>query len=212
MSYQWDYFVSPSYYFQLVENFRKDVKIVDKELLRRSWYYHQIDTDHPDLLARMKPDVNNFLESIRPFERDEPFNANVIEKNYRAVMQDIVLTNFEKYSIYIAPELFENEMQRGEFTLPEGYSLVPDLFLFRVVKDKKYYPANPPDFRLRLPSNRDRYILNMENIIGTMLTRRALYEMQYDKVDRARLYLKKIKESLPDYVIPSGLESAIGTN
>ena len=41
LSYQWDYFISPAYYFQLVENFRKNVKIVDKELLRRSWYYHR---------------------------------------------------------------------------------------------------------------------------------------------------------------------------
>ncbi|HVO74756.1 MAG TPA: DUF2723 domain-containing protein, partial [Ignavibacteriaceae bacterium] len=35
-SYQWDYFVSPSYYFQHVENFRKDAAVIDKELLRRS--------------------------------------------------------------------------------------------------------------------------------------------------------------------------------
>ncbi|MDY0082971.1 MAG: DUF2723 domain-containing protein, partial [Ignavibacteriaceae bacterium] len=38
-SYQWDYFISASYYFQIVEKFRDDVIIIDKELLRRSWYY-----------------------------------------------------------------------------------------------------------------------------------------------------------------------------
>ena len=41
-SYQWDYFISASYYFQLIEDYRKDVKVIDKELLRRSWYYNQL--------------------------------------------------------------------------------------------------------------------------------------------------------------------------
>lgn len=210
MSYQWDYFVSPSYYFQLVENFRKDVKIVDKELLRRSWYYHQLDTDHPDLLARMTPEVNNFLEAVKPFERGEKFNAAILENDYRAVMESIVSTNFNRYGIYIAPELFENEMQKGEFVLPEGYLLVPDLLVFRVVNDKKYYPAPEPDFKFRLPANKDRYVLMIENIMGGMLTRRALYELQFDKVEKARLYIKKIKTDLPDYNVPAGLEAALG--
>ena len=41
-SYQWDYFISAAYYFQLVENFRKDVTVIDKELLRRLWYYNKL--------------------------------------------------------------------------------------------------------------------------------------------------------------------------
>jgi len=210
LSYQWDYLVSPSYYFQLVENFRKDVKVVDKELLRRSWYYHQLNTDHPDLLARMRPEVNNFLEDVKPFEREEKFNPSILETDYRAVMSDLVSTNFDRYSIYIAPEIFENEMQKGQFVLPDGYTLVPDLLLFRVVKDNKYYPAPLPDFKLRLPDKKDRYVLMIENFIGGMLTRRALYELQFDKVEKARKYVKKIKSGLPDYIIPTGLEAALG--
>ena len=48
-SYQWDYLVSPSYYIQFVENFRKDVCVIDKELLRRSWFYSQLKRNHPDV-------------------------------------------------------------------------------------------------------------------------------------------------------------------
>jgi hypothetical protein len=210
LSYQWDYFVSPSYYFQLVDNFRKDVKIVDKELLRRSWYYHQIDTDHPDVLARMRPEVNSFLEAVEPFEREEKFNPSILETNYRVVMSSLVSTNFNRYNVYIAPEIFENEMQKGQFALPDGYTLVPDLLLFRVVKDKRYHSVPPPDFKLRLPDKKDRYVLMIENFIGGMLTRRALYELQFDKVEKAREYISKIKSDLPDYIVPAGLEAAIG--
>ena len=46
-TYQWDYFVSPSYYFQYVERFRKDAVIIDKELMRRSWYYNQMEHLYP---------------------------------------------------------------------------------------------------------------------------------------------------------------------
>ena len=46
-SYQWDYFISASYYYQYVENFRKDVTVIDKELLRRSWYFNQINNHDP---------------------------------------------------------------------------------------------------------------------------------------------------------------------
>ena len=46
-------------------------------------------------------------------------------------MTDLVGTNINNGDFYIAPELFENEMQKGEFTLPTGYTLVPDLFLFQ---------------------------------------------------------------------------------
>ena len=66
-SYQWDYFISASYYFQKVENFRKDVIVVDKELLRRSWYYHQLETNYPGLLKGVRPVVDQFLEALKPF-------------------------------------------------------------------------------------------------------------------------------------------------
>jgi hypothetical protein len=42
-----------------------------------------------------------------------------------------------------------------------------------------------------------------------MLARRALYEIQYDKIDRARIYIKKIKGDFPGYVLPAGLGQVI---
>ena len=205
LSYQWDYFVSATYYFQLVEGFRKDVKVVDKELLRRSWYYHQLQTDHPQLLSGMKTVVNNFLTAVAPFERNESFNPNVIENAYETVMTKLISTNINKVSCYIGPELIENEMRRGEFRLPAGYTIVPDLFLFKVTNQNHYIPAADPDFELRLPEHRGTYIKMIEGIVGRMLTRRALYEMQFDKIDRAKLYINKIITTLPDYTLPKQL-------
>ena len=207
--YQWDYFVSESYYFRYVENFRKDVAVVDKELMRRSWYYSQLKTNYPAIVKNLMDDINSFLLVLKPFERGENYNSNLIETHYRKLMTDLVGENVEKKNFYIAPELFENEMQKGEFTLPEGYTLVPDLFLFKVVKGNHYVPAADPNFTLRFPRIENKYISFIKNNTANMLARRALYEIQNDKIDRARVYIKKIKKDFPGYILPAGLGQVI---
>jgi hypothetical protein len=208
LTYLWDYLVSPSYYFQLVEKYRPDVAVIDKELLRRSWYYGQVNRQHPGLLDGINTEVNMFEEALKPFERNQTFDSNLLEKLYRSIMTNLISTNADKKEIYISSELVENEMQKGEFILPEGYTLVPDNLLFRVVKGKEYVPASDPIFRIRFPRTRTKYIDFMENEVGTMLARRALYEIQFKKTDRAKIYIKKIKEEFPNYNIPPELLQA----
>jgi hypothetical protein len=209
LTYLWDYLVSPSYYFQLVEKYRPDVVIVDKELLRRSWYYVQINRQHPGLLDGIKAEVNMFEDALKPFERSESFDSNLLENLYRKIMTNLVSTNADKKNIYISQELAENEMQKGEFILPEGYTVVPDNLLFRIVRGKEYAPVSDPTFTIRFPKTRTKYIDFMENAVGTMLARRALYEIQFNKIDRAKTYIKKIKEEFPNYNISRELLQAI---
>ncbi len=141
-SYQWDYFISSSYYYQNVEDYRKDVAVIDKELLRRSWYYNQLSNAFPGLFDGVQNDVNEFLLALVPFERSEDFDAQKLETHFRRIMTGLVATNIDKKDFYVAPEVFEREMQRGEFVLPEGYTLIPDLLLFKVVKGNQYHPAS----------------------------------------------------------------------
>ena len=211
-SYQWDYFISASYYFRYVENYRKDIAVVDKELLRRSWYFDQLNRNYPYLLKDMQDDIKKFKEALLPFERSENFNATLLESLYRKLMTDLVKYNAEERDFYIAPELYENEMQRGEFVLPQGFTLVPVGLLFKVVSDTGYVPAPEPDFRLRISDKRNYYIDMIENFTGVMLARRTMYEMQYGKVERAKLYLQKIKEDLPNYIIPVTLRNILTDN
>ena len=211
-SYQWDYFISASYYFRYVEDFRKDVTVVDKELLRRSWYYDQLNNNYPFLFSKMKNDVSKFKEALIPFERSENFNARLLETLYRKIMTDLVVTNINERSFYIAPELVENELKKGELKLPEGYYLVPDLFLFKVVIGNKYVPAKNPDFKIRLPEEKNYYTKMIETFTGSMLARRAIYEMKSGKINRAKIYLNKIRSDFPDYNIPPGLRTLAGQN
>ncbi len=206
-SYQWDFFISESYYLKNVEGFRKDVTIIDKELLRRSWYFNQLRTNYPKIISKVEDDIQAFLAALRPFERDENFDSNLLERLYQNLMNRLVTTNFDEHPYYIGPELFDNEMRNGQWTLPQGYFLVPDLFLFKVVRTNEYVPAEDPAFTIRLPKQNLYYYNFIKNTVGSMLVRRAMYELKFDKIGRAKVYINKIRRDLPDYQIPSELSN-----
>lgn len=205
LSYQWDFLISPSYYFQFVENHRNDVKIIDKELLRRSWYYNQLKKNMPDVYAGIENEAARFLKLLAPFERSENFDAQALEASFRKIQTLLVERNIGKRPVYIAPELVETEMKSGEFTLPQGYRLIPDVFFYKVVNTKEYVEASLPDFILRSTGKDDYHSQFIQNALGSMLVRRAMYEMQFDKTERAKLYITKLKEIFPEFPIPAGL-------
>ncbi len=202
-SYLWDYFVSPSYYFQYVENYRKDVHVIDKELLRRSWYFNQLENDMPDVVDGAKPEIDQFLKSLMPFEREERYNAQKIETNFRAMMTSLVLTNIDEREFYITPEIFENEMRRGEFSLPKGYKVIPMELSLKVVQDTvKYVDANPLDIKIRFNNLEDKYQLQVRRLVSNMLIYRIFYEIQSQKLEKAHLILDKLKSDYPEVNIP----------
>ncbi|MFN3695030.1 MAG: hypothetical protein ACK4UV_08470, partial [Ignavibacterium sp.] len=178
-------------------------------LLRRSWYFNQLERNYPGLLSGIQTEVNLFLDALKPFERKENYNSALLENLYRRIISNMISTNFDKREIYIGPEIFDNEMQRGEVTLPEGYKLVPHLFLFKVVKTDDYVEAPLPEFKLNFSERKDKYQTALNSIVGLMLVRRAYYEMQFNKPDRAKLYLRKVAEEFPNTQIPQQLQSLI---
>jgi hypothetical protein len=197
-TYQWDYFFSPAYYFQKIEGVRPDVALVEKELLRRSWYYEQLRTNSPDVYEGIEHEARTFIRLVAPFERDESFDPAPLEAAYRAVMTKVVSSNLGKRPVYVAPELYDTEMRNGQFSLPPGAALVPELFFFRVTTSDDYVEAPLPDFEIDF-SEENQYVAATEDIVGTALLRRALYEAGHNRIDRARAYMKKIETDLPRY-------------
>lgn len=208
-SYQWDYLISPSYYFQLVEHFRDDVTVIDKELLRRSWYYNQLQVNHPKIIEGIQPGITGFLNALAPFERGENFNANLLENFYRKIMTGLVSSNISKDNYFIAPEIVEGEIRRGEFQLPTGYTLVPHLFLFEVVNTTDYVKAPLPEFKIRFSNIKDKYALSLEKIIANMLAYRAKYELKFNETERAKIYVRKIAAEFKDFILPPELQRLI---
>jgi hypothetical protein len=207
LSYQWDYFLSASYYYQFVENHRRDIAVIDKELLRRSWYYPQLEICYPGILKGIEKDISIFLREIQPFERSEKFNPQLLETTYRKIMSGLITENINDREIYIAPEIVDNEMRAGQFQLPAGYYLVPELFLYRITRSVDYMPCPPPEFSFRGKHIKNKYTDFIKNITASMLSNRAVYEMNYDRHDKAKIYVKKISDEFPDYKLPENLKA-----
>ncbi len=209
LSYQWDYFLSASYYYQFTEDYRRDVAVIDKELLRRSWYYGQLENCYPGILNGIENDVKIFLNAVQPFERSENFNPQLLETTYRKIMSGLVTENIGERKIYIAPEIVDNEMRSGQFQLPQGHYLIPELFLYRVSKSSEYAEAPLPEFSFRGNQIKNKYTYFIKNITATMLSNRAIYEMNFKKIDKAKIYIKKVIEEFPEYKLPEQLNGIV---
>jgi hypothetical protein len=124
-------------------------------------------------------------------------------------MTNLVKTNVNERDYFIAPEVVDQEMKKGEFKLPAGYTLVPHLFFYKVVEGNEYVPAPDPDFQIRIASNRNYYIDTIEKMVGQMLSNRAYYEVQHGRSDRAKIYLKKILNDLPGFKLHPALQEVL---
>ncbi len=85
----WDH-QSPAFYLQQAEGIRPDLRFVDKELLRRSWYYKTIANVYPELYAKIADLTPVFLNEIKVFEARGNYNAQVLETSYQAIINRLL--------------------------------------------------------------------------------------------------------------------------
>jgi hypothetical protein len=203
ISYQWDYFISPYYYFRYVENKRPDLIIVDKELLRRSWYYTQLETNYKGIFDSLNFEKAEFLKALQPFERKEEYDPQKLEKYYRAIIKGLIAYNINKRPIYLGPEIIDNEIKNDQIDIPEGLSLIPEGLLYRVVKNRDYKPQANYNITIRFPNFEDKYIINLKNIVFGMLVNRAIYENTYNQNENKEKIKSIINKKFPDKILPS---------
>lgn len=77
--------------------------------------------------------------------------------------------------------------------------LVPDVLLFKLSNNSDYIPAKDPDFKIRIPKYLSFVDMHIVELVCTMLINRIKYELQYDKVERAKVYYRKIISDFPMY-------------
>lgn len=119
ISFQWDYFISAAYYLQAVEGERPDVVVIDKELLRRSWYYSQLADRYPGLFSSLKTELSGILGELNKFEKGLRYDPGTIEFNYRRIIRGIIEKNIQTRPVYVTPEI-EDEYISGYHKVPSG--------------------------------------------------------------------------------------------
>jgi hypothetical protein len=150
LSFQWDYFVSASYYFQLVEDVRPDIVVIDKELLRRSWYYKQLQIHYPWLMAKIKPEVDALMVELYKFEHGLPYDGNTIEYRYAQVIRSIIEKNYAERPVYSTAEIEEQYLA--------GFRRIPSGLAARLDTGTDPSRVSPLRFNVRPPRRSDKYV------------------------------------------------------
>jgi hypothetical protein len=196
ISRQWDYLVTECLYLQFVENYRTDVRIIDRELLRRSWYYPMLHTQMPEVVKGIEPEENQFKTLLQPFERGKRFDPEALQTVFLEISKKLISTNMPTKTVYLTPEIVQ-DMESGDFVLPENVEVIPDCFMFRVVpKNSGYQACNCEGLQVDYSAaETNSYAKNIKDIHARALAWRAQYEHKYGFKNKA-LKLNRLAEAL----------------
>jgi hypothetical protein len=189
LTYQWDYFVSAAYYFQIIEGVRPDVVVVDKELLRRSWYFLQLQKRYPWLIEGSRKEIDAYLAELRKFEHDLPYDHAAIEFRYNNLIHSFIQKNYSSRPVYATPEL------EAQYT--SGYSRVPSGLAFRLFADTLYHEIAHRGYAFAIPTKTNKYVDGIVSLYGRSFFNHALYLSMFGKNADALSYLDSAQRVEP---------------
>ncbi|MCX7852326.1 MAG: DUF2723 domain-containing protein [Caldilineales bacterium] len=172
-------FYSPSLYYQHVLGERRDLRIVDVELMRRDWYLNQLEEWYPELtgpaaaeLAAYRQLRDAWEQDPRRFEQDVS-RVEALQTAYIAAINALIRTAAAQGEVHLSPD--------QEPGVGVGYEWVPVGLTFRLLPPGTA-PTTLPDpgwdltlFRgrwSRLPDEPARKVARSHSL---MLQHRALY-------------------------------------
>ncbi|MFH1050812.1 MAG: DUF2723 domain-containing protein [bacterium] len=184
LSTQWDYWLSASWYKQRVDGFRKDVIIIDKELLRRTWYIEQLKRWYPKQINVCQKEINDYMIDLELFESGEYYNPASIQSKFINLLNCFVDNNYEKHPIYITLDVLE--------TVPDafqGYEKVASGFAFKLSRDKEPKKVKASDINIdkfveSIKTNEGHLVDGIKTMAAISLVNLGRYSlMQGEKVE-----------------------------
>ncbi len=199
LSYQWDDFVASSLYYQNVDRLRTDVIVIDKELIRRSWYAAQVHERFSSLFPQNDRAYDAYRENLRLFENDLPYDPGSIESSYSNFIREIISGAIRNdRAAFVGPEM-EDQYLRGFIKVPFG-------LLFELRTDTAYVPCDISElngFHAAKVVDTD-YSHQIINFYEKMFLARAQYEYSHKRLDLAVECLDKSLELDPTSQVAQG--------
>jgi MFS family permease len=143
----WDFY-SPAFYIQHIENFRPDVCIVDKELLRRSWYYLYLNKQYPWLNQNSKTEINHFLAFLDQFEHGRLKDNVGIQDAYIQMLNSFIDHNPARRTFVT----FDDRSDYDAKSIQPGRKRIPYGLLFELTNDTISERFNYQQLLVRKPS------------------------------------------------------------
>jgi len=185
----WDIY-SPTIYMRNVKDFRNDLVIIDKELLRRTWYIKYVKNEYPEFYQMVSEAIESYLVELYKFEYDKPYNRQVIQSRFIKMLERFVETKIHD-GVFFATPFPDNDMNQ----VKPHYKRIPRGLVFEIEEDTT--DVAPFDFS-KLSISRpqvmnDRRLKFNVEIVKNALNNNYLYlrtTRQFIKAEQARNWLK----------------------
>jgi hypothetical protein len=191
---------SPMFYAQAIEQRRRDVKVVDINLLRRSWYFDYLKRSYPDLIDRSREKIDAFIQNLKEWERDpgafarSPALTQRISAAFLEMIQSIVTNESRVAPVYMTSDMLSSDSVNGELTrwLTQKYQLVPEGLVFNLADDRGFHDSLDLHLQTRgladgtLRFEKDDVVkIKVLPAYTRMLTNRGRYLELFNQHDRA---------------------------
>ena len=198
--------VSPMFYVQEIEQRRSDVKVLDINLLRRSWYFDYLKQAHPSLMERSSEKIDPYVALLKQWENDPGSFARDQELTRRISMaflemlQSIVRNEIRLAPVYITSDVLASNQTNGYLTqwIPQSFQLVPQGLVFNLATDQNFH--DPPELHLQTRGLADETVrFAKDDVVNTkilsaysrMLTNRGRYLALFNQHERAVVAFKE---------------------
>ncbi len=179
---QWDYMCAALWYKQVVDHYRTDVTVIDKELLRRTWYARYLKQLYPKVLTQIQPEVDLYMNYLREFEADgdafmkQPDNTRAIQERFVQMLNALLDKNPNR-PIYVTPEILNEEQG-----FAQGYNGYPQGPLYRLTTSVTKPPATRTIWLSSLATGlvvpQERLDSGLQSVTLNAVTNSALFELE----------------------------------
>jgi len=200
---------SPTLYVREVEEHRRDVKVVDLNLLRRSWYFDYLRRAYPDLIERSHDQVDAYLTDLKQWEHNPgAYTKSIVLREriasaFQEMVQSFVTRQFEIAPVYVTSELvLMVDEQTKELTqwLTQTYQAFPRGLVFQLAADRRFHDPNGVHLQTRgltdgtISFDKDDVVsIKVLPTYKIMLVNRARYLAFFNQHERA---VEAFKEAL----------------
>ena len=182
---------SPFFYVREIERQRRDVQVIDVQLLRRSWYIDYLRRSYPELYERSRDKIEIYLAELKHWEHDPAAYANdpaltqTIASKFLAMCESLVTSQLEVAPVYVTTDLILlNQGPQIDFTnwLKSDFQAVPRGLIFQLHTDREFHDPGPLKLETRGLADRtirfepdDVVNLKVLPVYKTMLVNRGRY-------------------------------------
>ena len=209
---------SPMLYVREIEQQRRDIKVIDVQLLRRSWYFDYLGRVYPDLIDRSRDKVDTYVTDLKQWEQDpeayakSPVLTQRIADAFQQMLRSFVSKELAIAPVYVTAELIL--LKEGQDVdlirwLNHNFQAIPRGLVFQLARDNDFHDPGEPHLQTRgLIDGTIRFAeddvvkTKVLPIYKVMLQSRGQYLAHFNQRERAMAAFEEARRFEPESNLP----------